>query len=124
MHEAQWLLRNFTAHAMIDVSDGLLLDMGRILRASSVGAVLFENCIPVSSQAKKSHEALSMGEDYELLFTMPPADGQHLLSRIQKKMIPCAMSFIGRVIAKRNALFLVDRRNKVISVKPKGFLHF
>jgi len=124
VHEAQFLLRNFAVHAMIDVSDGLLLDMGRILRASSVGAVLFENCIPVSSQAKKSQEALSMGEDYELLFTMPPTDGQRLLSRIQKKTIPCSMSFIGKVIAQRNALFLVNRRNKVVSVTPKGFQHF
>ena len=63
----------------IDISDGLLKDLGRILQASSVGAKLDPDKIPVASEAKKIAGsrtealgyALSGGEDYQLLFSFP-----------------------------------------------------
>lgn len=56
------------ATAMIDVSDGLGLDLGRLARASSVGVRL--DSVPTAAGAT-AEEALGGGEDYELLFTAP-----------------------------------------------------
>jgi thiamine-monophosphate kinase len=75
-------------HAMIDTSDGLAADLWHILDESGVGAVLDEAAIPISPAAAAVHggrspleHALEDGEDFELLFTVSPADGQSLLSR-------------------------------------------
>jgi thiamine-monophosphate kinase len=57
------------ATAMIDVSDGLAGDLGHILDASGVGAVL--DRVPVAPGATEE-QALAGGEDFELLFTGPP----------------------------------------------------
>ena len=70
VREARWLKRNFRVHAMMDLSDGLASDMRRILEESRVGAWLEEDRIPVSSQARSVRQALTEGEDFELLFTM------------------------------------------------------
>lgn len=69
------------ASAMIDVSDGLLIDLSRLCEESRVGARIYSRHLPLSVQMKKAAaflgkepEALatSGGEDYELLFTAPP----------------------------------------------------
>jgi len=68
------------ATSMIDISDGLLIDLSRLCDESKVGARIYTNNIPVSSELKKVASclgispirlALSGGEDYELLFTAP-----------------------------------------------------
>jgi thiamine-monophosphate kinase len=59
------------AHAMIDVSDGLALDLHRLADASGVGFIL--STIPVADGATRE-EALGGGEDYELLMTFAPTD--------------------------------------------------
>ncbi len=74
------------AHAAIDVSDGLLADLGHVLSASSVGAELQLTALPVSeaSRAAASNLAQSQlwsltgGDDYRLCFTMPPEHEQQL----------------------------------------------
>ncbi len=66
------------ASAAVDVSDGLLADLGHILAASGVGARLFEKRIPRSAALLALHReealtmALSGGDDYELCFTIAP----------------------------------------------------
>lgn len=59
------------ATAMMDVSDGLALDLHRLCRASGVGADLDSERIPVSRAARGVRAALSDGEDFELLLTVP-----------------------------------------------------
>ncbi len=72
----------FLQHAtsMIDISDGLLIDLSRLCDESKVGARIYRENIPISSEMKKTAYrlgisamklALSGGEDYELLFTAP-----------------------------------------------------
>ena len=69
-----------TATSMIDISDGLLIDLSRICDESKVGARIYTENIPLSSELKRVSSylgisplrlALSGGEDYELLFTAP-----------------------------------------------------
>ncbi|MDB5309569.1 MAG: thiL [Gemmataceae bacterium] len=75
-------------HAMIDVSDGLAADLNHILEESRCGGVLFETAVPVSPAAFELsrtsgktplEHALGDGEDFELVFTVSPADGAQLV---------------------------------------------
>ena len=70
LEEASFLAGSFT-NAMIDVSDGLLADLGHILEMSKVGAMLDTSAIPLRDGADLPG-ALSEGEDYELVFAVPP----------------------------------------------------
>ncbi|PLK28132.1 thiamine-phosphate kinase [Porphyrobacter sp. TH134] len=75
-------------NAMMDVSDGLLLDSWRMGEASSVTFALEPNAIPVADTAQRD-ACMRWGDDYELLFTAPPA-----------APLPCAVHRIGTVTAR------------------------
>jgi thiamine-monophosphate kinase len=75
-------------HAMCDISDGLSADLNHILEESRCGAVLVSESIPVSPAAVELsrtsgqtplQHALGDGEDFELVFTVAPADGERLV---------------------------------------------
>ncbi|PSH04835.1 MAG: thiamine-phosphate kinase [Acidobacteria bacterium] len=71
---AKFLREKQIPSAMIDISDGLSIDLARLCRASNVGAVLQENAIPVASLNRHDVElrhALHGGDEYQLLFTVP-----------------------------------------------------
>src|SRR5690606_24635822 len=81
---------NITPTAMMDLSDGLSSDLLHICKASSLGCVLYEDKLPIAEdmrQAAFKFEidptacALSGGEDYELLFTIPQSDYDKLVLR-------------------------------------------
>lgn len=69
--EGFWLAKQAFATAMMDLSDGLARDLPRLTRASGVGFSLNLDCLPARDHAS-IHNALEDGEDYELLFTLPP----------------------------------------------------
>jgi len=77
--EGAWLAANGFAAAMIDVSDGLLLDAGRLCRASGVGLKLDTDAIPGRTPQTTLGQALSDGEDYELLAACSPAKSDALV---------------------------------------------
>lgn len=58
--------------AMMDVSDGLLLDAARMARASGVTFAIDSAAVPIATPEERRAEALRWGEDYQLLFTLPP----------------------------------------------------
>lgn len=123
--EVKFLTGRFKINAMIDISDGLVLDLWRILKASGgVGAVIFESLIPRHKESRSLEEVLYMGEDFELLFTVSEKDGETLLDKIRDKNIGFPISFIGKAIKGRPEACLINRNNKLIKLKPKGFLHF
>jgi thiamine-monophosphate kinase len=75
-------------HAMCDISDGLSADLNHILEESRCGAVINAEAIPISPAAHElsratgkspSQHALGDGEDFELVFTVSPIDGERLL---------------------------------------------
>ncbi|MGH7337969.1 MAG: FAD-dependent oxidoreductase, partial [Myxococcota bacterium] len=70
--EGRLLATKYGAHAMIDVSDGLVRDLGHICEASGVGAHIFPDAIP----CRDLEAALYDGEDYELLAALSPAQAR------------------------------------------------
>jgi thiamine-monophosphate kinase len=89
--EGQWLAKNKYATALMDLSDGLGADLPRLAEASRVSFHLAPESVPRARGASVA-AALNDGEDYELLFTVPPARAEKL-----KKDWPFAtpLHFIG-----------------------------
>ncbi|MEI7036484.1 thiamine-phosphate kinase [Fulvimonas yonginensis] len=92
------------AHACIDVSDGLLADLGHLCAASGVGAELDVETLPLSAAlrtvfgAAAAREcALAGGDDYELCFTVSPEDVTDVESALAA--VACPVSRIGRIVA-------------------------
>lgn len=73
LREGQWLAARGCVHAMIDVSDGLLRDAGRLCTASGVGLRLDPAGVPRRTPHTTLASALADGEDYELLVAVPAA---------------------------------------------------
>ncbi|MFZ2315835.1 MAG: thiamine-phosphate kinase [Gammaproteobacteria bacterium] len=89
------LLRGLASSA-IDISDGLLADLGHILEASCVGAEIWTEQIPLSrvlkehcTQNETMKLALTAGDDYELCFTVPPQEESKLVARLKEEQISC-----------------------------------
>lgn len=112
--ESRWLTENFPLHAMMDLSDGLGADLPRLAHASGVGFELDEAALPLNPGCT-TKQAISDGEDYELLFAISPKHSRSLLTRWQKKFPNLPLTRIGRL----------NRKSKVENRKlPHGFVHF
>lgn len=120
LKEARLLVKNFKVNSMIDISDGLILDLSHILEESRVGAMIYENLIPLSKEAAGLKDALYMGEDFELLFTLSNQEAKKILT----KGLSVRFRPIGEIIDKKYGLRLIDKGNQERVIKPKGFHHF
>ena len=119
LKESQFLVRNFKINAMIDVSDGLVQDLGHILEQSSVGAVLYESLIPLSRHSSGLDEALCSGEEFELLFTVSRKEASKIIKNKKYRF-----KVIGEIMPKSFGLRLIDYKNRYASFKLKGYRHF
>ncbi|MDP2939580.1 MAG: thiamine-phosphate kinase [Candidatus Omnitrophota bacterium] len=120
---SRFLVKRFKPSAMIDISDGLVLDLSHILELSGVGAVIYERLIPRSKDASLK-EALYDGEDFELIFTMAKNKAKLFLNSLNKNEIKIPISLIGEITSKKMQILLIDRFNKIKFLIPKGFTHF
>ncbi|MEG9490452.1 thiamine-phosphate kinase [Mannheimia indoligenes] len=117
------------ANAAIDVSDGLLSDLGHILKRSNCGAVLNLDDLPLSepllncySKEEAEHFALSGGEDYELCFTVHN-DNKH---KLEKALANIGVSYtcIGQIRSAKEGLTVL-RNNEIVTLPTqRGFDHF
>ncbi|WP_197526608.1 thiamine-phosphate kinase [Botrimarina colliarenosi] len=103
--EALTLHQTVELQAMMDLSDGLSLDLARLCKASGVGAVVEAAAVPISAAASALamttgdlplKHALSDGEDFELLLSVSPDDADRLLSDTPPG---CRLIAIGKVVA-------------------------
>jgi thiamine-monophosphate kinase len=122
--EAIYLNRNYRLHSMIDVSDGLILDLWKICSENTLGAVLFREKIPISNDAKRLSKdtgkdrlfhALYDGEDYELLFTTSKGEGKRIESKGHAKII-------GEMV-KGTGIWIKDLLGELKEVKIEGYEH-
>ena len=109
--------------AMIDISDGLSSEIMHICSQSKVGCKIYEEKLPLDPQVISACEefnldstmvALSGGEDYELLFTVPIADFEAIKGNPN-------FSIIGHITAENQGLNLVTRASQEIELKAQGW---
>ncbi|HSP45176.1 MAG TPA: thiamine-phosphate kinase, partial [Chthoniobacterales bacterium] len=112
--ESRWLTKNFTVHAMMDLSDGLGTDLPRLARASKVGFEVDEAALPLN-RGCTMQQAISDGEDYELLFAISPKASRSLLSRWRRKFPNVLLTRIGKLKSK-----IKNRNSKFL----EGYVHF
>ena len=116
------------ASAMIDVSDGLLQDLGHLCRASRVGADVEIARVPVSATCRRALGArapafaATAGEDYELVVTIPPGRERRLL-RLRRRL-GCRVTRIGRVVPGAARVRFLDPAGRALPVNRPGFDHF
>jgi thiamine-monophosphate kinase len=110
--------------AMIDVSDGLLQDLGHICGASGVGAAVDAGALPLSRAYRRvagadSSLALSGGEDYELLCTVP----ERHVSRLEhsRRQLDCPITCIGEITAGGG---IRVAGTPAAGIRPPGYDHF
>jgi len=115
------------ASSAIDLSDGLLGDLGHVLRRSGVGAVVDVDALPRSAvlaglPTALQHECLlAGGDDYELLFTAPPAAREAVLAAGRAAGV--AVTHCGLVDA-GSRLRVVDGDGNAVATPWRGFDHF
>jgi thiamine-monophosphate kinase len=114
INESRWLTRNFSIHAMMDLSDGLGTDLPRLARASNLGFKIETEKLPLAPGATVN-DAISEGEDYELLFAISPGDALRLQRRWAKEFRNLQLTRIGSL----------NRKSKIETPKlPGGYAHF
>ena len=116
------------AHAAIDLSDGLIADLGHILTASGYGARIDLDLLPLSDALVRHAEpeqalawALSGGEDYELCFTVPELNRGALEVAVGHLNMGCTC--IGQIAADVQGMHFT-RGGKPVALNLKGYDHF
>lgn len=124
LQEARFLVTNFRVTSMIDLSDGLGVDLNRLVALSRVGAFIVEDRIPKSKGITRTSSALFDGEDFELLFTLSTTDAARL-SRTERLSRPPFKFFeIGRVTDAFCGVRMLRRDGTTEKVGVRGFQHF
>lgn len=117
-------------HAAIDISDGLALDLTRMMEESGRGAVIEEEKIPVHPDARRRSEqtghpplfhALSDGEDFELLLALTPSTWKRIHARWPREGL-APLTAIG-VVKEEAGLYLRGKDGSCTRLPPLGYLH-
>ncbi|MFM8893642.1 MAG: thiamine-phosphate kinase, partial [Planctomycetia bacterium] len=130
--EATLIADRFEVHAAIDVSDGLSLDLSRMMRASGTGAILWLDSVPIHADAERMSRlehssrtpldhALGDGEDFELVLALPPRAARALESE-SARGFATPVTVIGEVTADAG-LVAEDAAGARRPLEPRGFVH-
>ncbi|MCG2586400.1 thiamine-phosphate kinase [Massilia sp. TS11] len=115
------------AHAALDISDGLVGDLGHILQASQVGATLDVDALPAGPVLARQPQALRRqftaagGDDYELCFTAAPAARAAIAAAAASSATP--VTRVGRIEA-APGLRWTDASGAALALELAGFDHF
>jgi thiamine-monophosphate kinase len=124
---SEWLSRTVQVHAMMDISDGLSLDLHRMMEASKTGADITDSAIPIHIDVptelhadQRLEAALGDGEDFELLFTISEADASVLKAAADDAKI--SIYRIGRV-THLQSIDLIDLHGNRRLMSAAGWQH-
>jgi len=131
--EAAVIADQFVVHAAIDVSDGLSLDLSRMMAASGTGCVVRLADVPIHADARRMSllpddgrspldHALSDGEDFELILAMPPAAAAALAAATGRAPLALPITIIGEVTAEPG-LIAEDAHGARSALPPRGYVH-
>ena len=132
-HEAAAIAGRFDVHAAIDVSDGLALDIFRMMQASGTAAVLDLDAIPIHPDAARMaarpgdarlplDHALGDGEDFELVLTLPPDEARRLVAASGQAPLETPFTIIGEVTA-GTGLYGRMATGEPRPLTPRGYQH-
>jgi thiamine-monophosphate kinase len=110
--ESGWLTQNFKLHAMMDLSDGLASDLPRLAKASGAGFEI-DFCALPKNEGCSEEQALTDGEDYELLFAVSYDDGPKLEQSWRKAFPDLPITCIGLLT-----------EPKGVTLNQRGYDHF
>lgn len=137
LHEAQRIAETVTVNGAIDISDGLLLDLSRMMQASGCGAEVDLAAVPIHPDATAAaaadpagepplNRALGDGEDFELLLSLPADHATRLLETIADGRLAgwpgTPLSVIGRVVAGQGLVALAKDGSRT-PLPPTGYQH-
>jgi len=120
LKEAQILVNKYRINSMMDLSDGLGMDLNRLAEMSKCGALIYESSIPVANKATLKN-ALYEGEDFELLFTLSSRQARRLFRKPPRGL---SVTQIGRMKQPQFGVKLEDSKGIKKTLEPKGFSHF
>ena len=112
--------------SMIDISDGLASELLHIAKASNLGAVIYEDKLPIDTITYETAQEFNMdpttcilngGEDYELLFTIKQDDYEKLRTHPD-------VTFIGYMKEQEAGVNLITRGGNLAPIKAQGWVHF
>ena len=117
------------ANTSIDISDGLVADLEKLLNKQKLSYKLYLNNIPISQNLKKlitlkklnKASFISKGDDYEILFTARPSKSR-IISKTAKSL-GIKISRIGKICSKFKKSQFIDEKEKKITIKNKGYSH-
>jgi thiamine-monophosphate kinase len=123
--ESRWLTKNFSIHAMMDLSDGLGADLPRLAAASKVGFDIDLENLP-SAHGATIDNAISEGEDYELLFAISARDRKSLERQWLRKFPKLRLTRIGSLNRKSPVTDPKERPGFPTANRklPGGYVHF
>ena len=117
------------ANTSIDVSDGLISDLEKMINKQKLSYKLYLEKIPISKNLKKlvnlniidKTSAISSGDDYQILFTASPSKSR-IISKTSKSL-GIKISKIGKICSRSQKSQIIDEKNKKINIKNKGYFH-
>ena len=115
MAQSRWLARYFKPSACIDLSDGLGSDLRRLSDQSGAGFEILAAAVPVS-RGCSLRQALYDGEDYELLFTVPPSQSAALM-KAWRKHFKLPLTWIGIVRPRAFGLRLTTSSGRRVAIR-------
>lgn len=127
LKEARAILSRVRPTAMMDLSDGLFQDLPRLCEASGVSAFVDTSAIP-RHPGCSARQAVTDGEDFELLLAVPKKETVRLLEWTHRKGgLRCGLALIGVVNPYRRGeprILWVDWHNRDVMIRSPGFRHF
>ena len=121
-------LLNF-ANSSIDLSDGLIVDLSKMINNQKLSFILYENKIPISKnllkiikmKTMKKIKLVSNGDDYQILFTASK-DKSRIIAQTSKNL-GIKISKIGKICSNKKRSVIIDEKGKEIVLKNKGYVH-
>ena len=117
------------ANTSIDISDGLIDDLKKMINKQNLSFHIFEKKIPISKTLNqlmkiknfKKINITSKGDDYQIIFTASPVKSR-IINKISKTT-GVKITKIGKIISGKNKSKIINLKNKQIEAKNKGYIH-